>query len=492
MKTLIKGGMVLKEKNGNYELEKNNIVIEKDKILEITKKLYDNKNINKIIDAKNCLIIPGLINSHNHSYANLLKGTTENLPLEIWMKYCLASGVKQTPREVYINTMLGSIQMLKTGTTAVLDQLALDEEGLKSTFKAYEDVGMRATVAPMIMDKHYFETLPNGQKIFPKKLQKNIRKQLLLTPNELIDICKKVIRDYNGKEGRLYVTVAPSGPHRCSEELLKKSIELAENEDVGIHTHLLETKTQAVTAYEMYGKSMTEFLNEIGFLQPRTSLAHAIWLSDREIEILADSGASVIHNPLSNLILGSGIAPILKFLKANINIGIGTDGVNCGGNQILFEAMRFAATIHKVKSFNFDTWITAEQVLNMAYSGGAKIFLKENEIARIEKGYKADIVILDTNSVSLTPINNVVNLLVYSENGSSVRDVIINGNLVVENKKLTRVNEDKILAEARENIKKLKPKIIELYNFYDIQGPYIDKIYEQAINKDIGFNRLIQ
>jgi len=489
MRILIKDGLILKLINDEQKLEKKDILIKDDKIEKIINNAEIKYNFDKIIHADGCMIIPGLINCHNHSYANLLKGIVENKPLEKWILESRLGESNRNLREVYISTLLGCIQMIKTGTTTVLDHFNIDDEKLRIALKAYEDVGMRAAIAIKISNRHYYQTLAKGSEIYPIKLKREINSYPLPAVQELIDICKNFIRNYNGRKGRISIIIGPSAPQRCSLELLEKAIELAEVENLALHTHLLETKTQAVTAYEQYGKSMVEFLKEIGFLKERTSLAHCVWLSDKDIEILSHSKASVVHNPVSNLMLGSGIAPILKILSSGINVGLGTDGPNCGGNQILFEAMRFAATLHKIKDFDSKNWITAMQVFRMVTSNGAKILLKENEIGEIKEGYKADIILLDLNAPNLSPLNNPINLLVYSENGSSVRDVIINGKVILENRKILTINENEVLGEAKEFRKKIKNK--KMFKFYECQKPHVEKIYKRATNENIGFSRII-
>ena len=489
MKILIKDGFLLDGVEKSGKPKKAHIIIEGDKIGRITNKIEEKEKFSKIINARECLLIPGLINSHNHSYGNLLKGTTENIPLEVWKMDAIAGGANRSSREIYVSTLLGCIEMVKSGTTAVLDHLSLNEEGLRAALKAYEDIGMRAAIAPMFDDKPYYETLLYASEIFPEEL---ISKANLIpkpSVSELITTCKNLIQDFNNKESRLSIMIGPSAPQRCSTKLLEKVIELAEEKDVGLHTHLLETKTQAVTSIEKYDKSLTKFLREIGFLQERTSLAHGVWLSDEDIEVVAGSGASIVHNPIPNLILGSGIAPILKFINSGINIALGTDGPNCGGNQILFEAMRFAATLHKVKSFDNGKWIKAEQVLKFATSGGAKVHLKENKIGKLKEGYKADIVLLDLNTSNLVPLNNPINLLVYSENGSSVRDVFVDGKMIVENRKVLNIDEIEVFKEARVAIKSIMNKNRKLFKFFKRGKPYVNQVYKRATAKEIGFNR---
>ena len=176
-------------------------------------------------------------------------------------------------------------------------------------------------------------------------------------------------------------------------------------------------------------------------------------------------------------------------LSSGINIGLGTDGAHCGGNQVLFEAMHFAAILHNIKYFDSRNWITAKQVFKMATSNGAKIVLKGDEIGEIKEGYRADVVLLDLNTPNLTPLNDAINLLVYSENGSSVRDVIINGKVILENRKILTINENEVLEETKEFRKKIKNE--KMFKFYECQKPYVEKIYKRAINKDVDFSRVI-
>ena len=486
---LIKNCEILYYKSkDDYELRFGDIAIEDAKIKYLGK-IPEDFVTDEVIDAKGKLAIPGLINAHTHSYANFFKGMGENLPLEVWMYYAFLAGKLRT-EDIYISTMLGCIDMIRSGVTTCLDHLAVGLEGIDSALNAYIDAGMGVVMSPMVTDKQYFDTLPVNKDTLPDELLNKINKNKSKTATEVADFCEEVITKWHGKNnGLIRVMPGPSGPQRCTDELLINFRDLANKYDLGIHTHLVETKIQAITAHDLFGCSMVEYLNNLGVLNDKWSMAHTVWVSDNDMKLLKESGASVVHNPVSNLTIGSGISPINEMYKNNINIGLGTDGSNCGGNQNIFGAMNQAAIISKITTPKYEDWQSAINVFRMATENGAKAIKLGSELGSIEIGKRADIVLIDTKSVYLTPRVDIINQLVYNDKGQSVDTVIINGKVVMENKELLTINEKKVIEEAQNRFDSLEDRINNSLKQSSEEMVYVDKVYKQEINRELGFQR---
>ena len=445
-KILIKNGIVVLD----YENCSNvHLVIEDGTVSEILPELPQSLNeFDEIIDAENKIVAPGLINGHTHSYANYFKTTADNLPLEEMMFYIVAEGDSLKPEDVYYNTMLGAMEMIKGGITGCLDQLAQKGEGLDAAMSAYEKIGMRAVVAPMFSDMGYYDTLPVSGDLLSDE-QKAFRGK---SPDELIAINLEFLKKWHGRHNRLKVGFGPSGPQRCSKEFMQKSMANAVDNDTVFHTHTLETRTQKNTAHLKFGKGMLYYLKDIGCLNERLTMAHGVWITENEAKLAADSGATVAHCPACNLYLGSGIAPVNVFREVGLNIGLGTDGPNGGCNQNMLETMKMASLLHRVTELDGSKWTTAGEIFKFATVNNAKILGMENRLGKIAKGCRADIVIYNPDkSIALKPLTDPIMQVVMGETGSAVETVMIEGDVVMENGRLTKIDEKSMLEEIKKH-----------------------------------------
>lgn len=402
-------------------------------------------SVDQVTDLGGAVVMPGLVNAHGHSYSNLVKGSRENLPLEVWMLYVAAEGRAMSPEDARVSAMLGSIEMLKGGVTCFLDHLSQPPAALLQAARAYGEAGMRALVTPMFGDKPYFDTLPGSS-----------RETSGGAGNEE-EVAKGVLEGVEGvldalKSGDDLVTggVGPSGPQRCSDSLLVGSYELAEAYDVPWHTHLLETRIQKETARDFYGGSMVRHLDELGLLSPRCSLAHAVWTDEEDAEILARSGATVVHNPVSNLLLGSGVMPLVRMREAGVAVALGTDGVNCSGFHSMFESMKLAAILSNTFTEDYSRWIEAKEILGMGTSRGAAALGMEKTIGRLKAGAQADFVVLKARTSNFVPLNDLLWQLVYGRPDGAVSSVYVGGKKVVDDGVLLTLDEDSVYEEALE------------------------------------------
>lgn len=399
------------------------------------------------IDARGKLIIPGLINCHSHSYGNLVRGLAANLPLELFALQTNVLTVDRTPREQYVSALLGAIEMLKHGVTTVLDQPGQSPYGAGHAAQAYVDTGMRAIVAPILWDRPFHEWLPWDFASLPSIVKEQVKEQEIPSSAEMVQLAEDFLSDWTGRDHRIRPGIAPLAPGRCSDALLEASASLSEAWDAPMHTHLLETNLQAKQARQRYGVPMVKHLDDLGTLNPRFSMGHAVWITDAEEDLLAENGCSVVHNPMSNLTLGSGVFSLARLRKKGINVALGSDGPNCGGNQVLFQHMHLATVLPRVSTMDYAQWPTAADVLDMATAAGGKA-LCFNDLGSIQVGNRADLVLLRTDNPFFTPLNDPVEQVVHCEPGSSVDTVLVEGEVVVRAGVLTRVDEHAVYEEA--------------------------------------------
>ncbi|WP_051350967.1 amidohydrolase family protein [Sulfobacillus thermosulfidooxidans] len=452
----------------------------------------------EVIDASGYLVIPGLINAHLHSDENLFKGLLDNLPLELWMLYSyppLHYGPLST-RLIYLRTLLGAIEMVKHGVTSVQDDVSdwpvPSADRVQWVLQAYADIGLRANVGANSSDKPYPDKIPYLKELLPPELLEEFPKAIPF--EDLMDTVKTLSDSWHGYDDRIQYFVSPSAPQRCTTEFLLRLGEYADDHDLRFHTHVLETRTQRVTGQVQYGQSLIAYLADLGLLSQRTTIIHSVWVSRDDMELMSRYGANVAHNPVSNLKLGSGIMPFRALREAGVNIALGSDGMSSNDSQNMFEALKFTALLHKITNPDYEKWPTAEEVLTVMWQGGARSLGLSNQIGKIAKGFRADLVLLNLNSTALTPLNSIANHLVYCENGRSVDTVIVNGKIVVKHGVLMTIDEQSVLGE-------LKNLVQEFYLRYkketkpwsDKLLPYLSQVYRRICGEDIdGMERWLR
>jgi guanine deaminase len=318
---------------------------------------------------------------------------------------------------------------------------------LSAVAKAYGDVGMRAVVAPMVADASFFEAIPGLMDALPPALRKDVER-LRMAPYEVtLQNLSSIIERWPGNLDVVRPAVAPTIPLHCSDAFMIGCRDIARGHALGQHSHVGESRVQAVSAIKRYGRTMTSHIGGLGLLGPDFVVAHGVWLDDDDVRRLADNGASVAHNPGSNALLGSGIAHARRMLEFGVNLAIGTDGANCSDNQNMYEAMRMASYVSHVRSPDWQGWLTPHEILQAATEGSARA-LGFEKLGKIEPGYQADIVFIDVQAINWIPINDPVNQLVHTEDGSSVDSVMIAGRMVVKNRKLVGIDLPQIASQA--------------------------------------------
>ncbi len=424
----------------------------------------------RVIDGNGFLAVPGLVNAHTHTPGALSAGTQDSAshPAFMWLNQADTSG--RTPREIYVSAMLNAAQMLLGGITTALDHFPAQNFGpadVAAAVQAYRDSGMRMVLGLRVFDDDFADIFP-ADKPLPADLASELKRLAPLPPKPLAqtrEILEQSVSLYHAPEERLSVFPAPTNPVRCSDDLLLMCRDIAERHDLGIHTHLLESKIQTALAQRRYGCTMVQQLERLGLLSPRLSCAHTIWIEQEDIERLARNGVVVVHNPESNLKLGTGIAPIAQMLASGVPIALGTDGAVTNDNLVLHEAIRLAAMLGRTSQRDRKQWVTARQALAMATEGGAKAMQLAEKIGRIQPGFRADVVLYDLNTPAWTPLNDPVQQMVFAETGSSVHTVIADGAVVVEDRKITAFDARAIIAEAKPMLGAIRERNRDLYAF---------------------------
>ncbi|AQA03940.1 amidohydrolase [Mycobacterium sp. MS1601] len=449
-----------------------------------------------VIDGRDRLVVPGYVNAHTHSWEALFRARMDNLPLEHWMllSYPVLGLAPLSPDLIRLRSQLVAIESLRNGVTTLVDDVleipGQNEDQLAAVFEAYGDSGIRANISGHVMDRPFVDHFPFLGDVLDSDLRRQLDALAVVGQDEYLAYARSSAQRYSDYAGgRLRFMVGPSAPQRCSPELLTGIDALAAEFDLEFHIHVLETRTQAVTAGEFYGKTMVEYLHALGVLNERVTMAHGIWMTDSDIDVLADTGASVSHNPISNLKLGSGIAPWRKYLDAGVNLGIGTDGMSSSDTARMSEAVKAAALLHKVTGPDYRQWPTAAEVLTAGTLGGARSARLGDAVGSIEVGKRADLVFYDMTSLAFTPRNNPELHLVYSENGSSINTVMVDGRIVMQDNTLTMIDERAVLDELQARGPELRSWQAELETLNRALLPAFDRQYAQVMDRRTTMDR---
>jgi 5-methylthioadenosine/S-adenosylhomocysteine deaminase len=431
------------------------------------------------------VVMPGLINGHSHSGQSLDRGIAGNLPLDMWMMWIVYGGTHLDAEDRYTLAMAGALEMLRTGCTSVLDHSFVPVDGFEETIdavlSAYSDAGMRVGLAPMISDKSYFDSLPvvNG-------LEKPTMEREPPSARHLLSRMERFLHTWTGKSDVISPMVGPSAPQRCSSDLLTGLGELAKRFGVPVHTHAQETATQARGLRERDGRTATQVLSDAGLLGERTSLAHCVWLERSDFESIRRAGATVIHNPVSNLRLGSGLLPLASLLAGGVDVGLGTDGAASNDSQNMFEVMKFGTLIHTLTG-RAESWPSARQVWEATLRGGAKAL--DRRLGSISVGSAADLVLVALDRHVAIDKSTLIQSLVMSDHGQSVRSVIVGGKVVMHEGKSVGIDEGLTDRAARSLQLRINEQTESRKTTLDRYATYLDAIDDETDSVDSGLRR---
>jgi 5-methylthioadenosine/S-adenosylhomocysteine deaminase len=378
----------------------------------------------RIIDAKGGLILPGLINGHTHAAMTLFRGLADDLPLMEWLNnYIFPAESRMDADFVYSGTLLACAEMIMSGTTTFCDMYLFEDE----VARAAKEAGMRSLVGEVLydFDSPNYGPIQNGLKY-----------------------TEDLIKKWQG-DPLVSIAVEPHSLFTCSPELLSSTNELALKYNVPLVIHVAETRSELEEVKKRYGKGPVQHLKSLGVLGPHLIADHCVHLGEKEIRMFAENEVKAIHNPESNMKLASGIAPIPEMLKSKVTVGLGTDGCASNNNLDLFAEMDMAAKLHKINTMD-TTVMDALTVMRMATVEGAKALGMGEVTGSLEKGKKADVIVLDTKKPHLTPMYNPFSHLVYAARGNDVTHSIINGRLLMEDRKLLSIDLYEIMEKARQ------------------------------------------
>lgn len=433
---IIKNGTIVTVDSTNTVIENGAIVILDNKIIEIgnTDVILQKYTAEQIIDAEGNIVMPGLVNVHTHLAMTIFRGIADDITLHKWLHdYIFPVEGKFIDKDaISLGTKLAIIEMIHSGTTMFNDMYFFEDE----VAKAAKLIGMRGLITESLID---FPT-PNFK-----------------TPAEGMAYIESLLATYKDDE-LIDVGVAVHSPYTCSSDLLVNAFNLAKKYDVPYHIHVAETKWEFDTIMAQYNLTPVGYLDSLGVLADRTIAAHCVWLTPEDIQIMADRKVGIAHNPECNMKISSGVAPIPELLTANAEVGIGTDGVASNNNLNLIEEMHTMALLHKLSKMS-PTVLTALEVVRASTIGGATVLQKDKEIGSLEVGKLADIIIIDTNKPNTTPMYNVYSTIVYSVSGTDVKDVIINGKVVMRNKTLLNINEKEVMRSVNKMAKEIKKTV---------------------------------
>lgn len=409
-----------------------------------------------VVEGRGLLALPGLVNAHLHSSEALLRGSYDRLSFDVWGLYVypLFRPGPLPGRLVYLRTALAAIESLRSGVTCVVDDVAdetLSLEVLTEVFTAYRDVGLRCNCSGNVMNREPLSGLPFADDVFTRDVRSRLEEMTFPDPGEYREFAEEAIERFHDPAGLARFVVAPVAPQWCSEQMLDMCVDIADTHGLNLLMHVLETKEQALTSMSWGNGGFIGYLRRHGALRPGTTIAHGVWLRDSELDVLAETGCAVAHNPVANLRLGVGIAPVRRMLERGIPVGLGTDGLAINDRADLFEVMRSAALLSRSVSPLPSQWLGARDVLDAATINGARCASLGPEGGMIRVGGDADIVLLRLAIEPLLP-HEMANSIVFSAGPENVDTVIVGGRIALRNGEVLGVSEEEIRYELAEYV----------------------------------------
>ncbi len=413
--------------DGKNDIIRNtDVYIHEDRIYKIgkTDKMV---KIDRVIDGKNMILMPGLVNAHTHIAMSLLRNYADDLPLHEWLNEKIwPIEAKMNEEDIYWGSMITIAEMIASGTTTFCDMY----DFMEMVAKAVDETGVRGVLSYGAIER-------------PEQNDAKIERY------------RNFYRNCHGtSDGRVRVMIAPHAPYTCSDEYILRLKALADELGVGIHIHLSETEKEVNDSRMEYGKSPIQRMNDIGLFDTPTIAAHCVHVDDADIQIIKDKNVFPVNNPTSNLKLASGFAPVEKMLNAGIPVALGTDGSSSNNNVNMFEEIHLASILNKAVNGSA-TSVSAYQALEMATINGAKALGLAGEIGSVEEGKKADLILINTNKPHLQPLNNEISAIAYSAQASDVDTVIVDGKILMESRKFMTLDVEKVMKHTKKCVEAL-------------------------------------
>jgi 5-methylthioadenosine/S-adenosylhomocysteine deaminase len=507
MRTIIRGARVLTLDAAGTEHACATVTIEDDTIVAVeanagaaagnpTRPRVAHPGVREI-DAAGHLLMPGLVNAHFHSSANHLKGAFDSLPLEIFMLFeTPADGARDDARAAYVSTLLGAVEMLKSGVTTVLDDAffvpAPSPAAIDAIMLAYLDSGMRASVALDQPNVPELDKLPFLETLLPPELLARARAPAPMDHAGLLDCYRHLLeRWHDAAGGRLRAAVSCSAPQRVTVEYFRALDALSRQHQLPFFVHVLETKLQRVLGEEKFGGSLVRYVERLGLLSDRMNIIHAVWVDEHDMDLIAAAGAVVAHNPISNLRLGSGVMPFRELKNRGVPICLGSDEAITDDAINLWNVAKMAGLVHNLAGGDYEKWPTAAEILQCLIQGGARAMRLPKPIGQVAVGHQADLILVDLDTLPFTPLNDLRRQLVYCESGTSVRMTLVAGRVVYENGAVVGVDERALRAEARALAAKRAGAAADEADGAARWLPYYREMYMKAAARDVGMQRWI-
>ncbi len=387
----------------------------------------------QVIDASLMAVVPGLVNAHSHLFQTFVRGLADDKPLLQWLETAIWPVMHAvSEEEIYLASLLGMVENVRSGATSVIDNqyIHTNPRNDDAVFRAAQESGIRFLLARGWADMNYHEAF-------------------METPNVILAEMERLMETWHGLEGgRLRLEFGPLIPWGCSDATMQRTYALAQEWGVGTHIHTAESAPEVEMVLQQRGLRHVEWLEAIGCLGPGTQLVHSVWLSEAEIDLVAQRNAVIVHCPVSNMYLASGIAPITELWRRGVAVALATDGPGSNNAQDMMEVLKFTACLQKVGRLDAMS-LLPEDVLEMATKSGARAMGLELEIGSLEVGKKADITLVDLNAAHIMPVHRVPSALVYNAHGGDVDTVIVDGQVLMRNKQVLFLDEEALLAECR-------------------------------------------
>lgn len=448
MKTLLVNPWIL-TMNDSYEMIKDGYVwIRDDRIAEVGKDdarvAALRREADKVIEAEDKILMPGMVNAHTHMFQTFMRGLADDKPLFQWLQEEIwPFSALMTPDDFYYAALLGCIENLKTGATSVIDQhyIYTDVTNGDKVFVAMRDSGIRGNLCRNFANIMYNE---------------NLRE----TDDVIVDDIKRLHAKWDGgQNGRLGMSVGPINPWSCSPALFKRTKALSRDLGIKFQVHTAETQSVVERTAEMYdGMRNVEFFESMDILDEDTQLVHSVWFDDNEMALIAKRRPQIIHCPVANMYLASGVARVPEFLKMGNPVALATDGPGSNNSQDMLSTLKYTACLHKIHTLNAQA-LYPRDVLTMATRNGALAMGMEDKMGRVAPGMKADLVLVDWKKPHIAPVHKPDSALVYNANGNDVDTVLVDGIVMVENKKSTKVDEVALIEECQQRIAFIKAKM---------------------------------
>lgn len=435
---IIKNGAVITMDSDRSVIENCDVAVDGGKVVAIGKNLT--VEAKKTLQADGCAVCPGFINGHSHVYQSLIEGIGYDMHFDPWnWRFLFPVVSKVTPENARAGAALAALEMIKNGVTTISDHwyLHTDMENINRVTEVFDQSGMRSQMVFGLLDQTFA-----GERIDSEYMT------MIQSEDLLLERARAYYKNWHGTR-RTTVALGPGSTEDISESLMLKTVQLAKELDINVSTHVagwIEINSYTI---RRFAERDLEHFHSLGLTGPKGVMFHAVWLSDREIGIIADTGTKVVHCPVANSYLGYGIAPISQMLSRGVTVGLGTDGAASYTYDML-EIGRTAGILQKATKLDAES-VTAEQIMEMLTIHGAKVLGIDNEVGSIEVGKKADVIVVDYNAPHLLPGGRWLPKLIYSARGSDVLHTIVEGQVVMENRKVLTMDEAKVMREAMVN-----------------------------------------